>query len=100
MRKELEAVLTELNIPVLGEEPGDWVMTKKTEEQILLKPLTIHDNLVPNVKEMGVSDAVYRLENAGLKVIVQGRGKVMEQSLSPGSRIYRGQKIILTMSFS
>ncbi|MFC2080983.1 penicillin-binding protein [Bacteroidota bacterium] len=99
-RKELEAVLTELNIPSIAEEKGEWVMTKKTEEQILLDPLTIHDNLVPNVKEMGIKDAVYLLENAGLKVIVQGRGKVMEQSLPPGSRIYRGQKIILTMSFS
>jgi cell division protein FtsI (penicillin-binding protein 3) len=49
---------------------------------------------------MGVKDAVYLLENAGLKVIVQGRGKVTEQSLPPGKRIVEGEEIILKMSFS
>jgi cell division protein FtsI (penicillin-binding protein 3) len=49
---------------------------------------------------MGARDAVYLLENAGLKVIIRGRGKVLEQSIPPGSRLVRGQKIILTMSFS
>ncbi len=99
-RKDLEATLTELDIPVLGEVGGDWVMTKKTDDHIRLDPLTVHDDMVPNVKEMGVKDAVYLLENAGLKVMVRGRGKVVEQSLPPGSRINRGQIIILTMSFS
>ena len=34
------------------------------------------------------------------KVIVKGRGKVREQSIPPGSRLVKGEKIILTMSFS
>jgi cell division protein FtsI (penicillin-binding protein 3) len=49
---------------------------------------------------MGGKDAVYLLENAGLKVILHGRGKVMEQSIPPGSRIVKGEKIVLTMSFT
>ena len=98
--KDLEVVLKELNIPVSGEDTQDWVMTKQTDELIQLNPLNIHDNLVPNVKEMGVSDAVYLLENAGLQVITRGRGKVREQSIPPGSRLVKGQKITLTMSFS
>ncbi|MCK4747563.1 MAG: PASTA domain-containing protein, partial [Bacteroidales bacterium] len=99
-RKDLQAVLTELKIPVSGEEGEGWVMTRKTDDHVRMDPLTIHENLVPNVREMGVKDAVYLLENAGLRVIVQGRGKVVEQSLSPGSQINKGQKIVLTMSFS
>lgn len=96
---DLEAVLQELEIPVSGEENGEWVMTTKTDENIRLDPLTVHENLVPNVMGMGLSDAVYLLENAGLKVSVRGRGKVAEQSLSPGTRIQKGDKIVLTMSF-
>ena len=99
-KRDLKVVLSELNIPVREGETSDWVMTRKMQEHILLDELTLHDNLVPNVREMGVSDAVYLLENAGLKVVVMGRGKVLEQSIPPGSRVEKGQKIILTMSFS
>jgi cell division protein FtsI (penicillin-binding protein 3) len=49
---------------------------------------------------MGVKDAVYLLENVGLKVIIHGRGKVLKQSIPPGNRIVKGQKIVLTMSFT
>lgn len=40
---------------------------------------------VPDVKGMGARDAVYLLESRGIKVRIQGRGKVVEQSLAPGS---------------
>jgi cell division protein FtsI (penicillin-binding protein 3) len=96
---ELETVLQELEIPVSGEKNREWVMTTKTDENIRLDPLTVHENLVPNVMGMGLSDAVHLLGNAGLKVSVRGRGKVAEQSLSPGTRIQKDDKIILTMSF-
>ncbi len=98
-REDLDAVLEELNIPVRDEPGNEWVLTRKMEEFIQLEPLNFAENLVPNVMEMGVNDAVYLLENAGLKVIVRGRGKVMEQSIPPGSPVKKGQKIILTMSF-
>ena len=100
VKSKLKNVLSDLDIPVQEGETREWVMTKKTDEHILLDDLTLHENLVPNVREMGVSDAVYLLENAGLRVLVRGRGKVLEQSIPPGSRIEKGQRIILTMSFS
>lgn len=117
-REELEAVLGQLDIPVhpgpsdqseqsdrsnpsaAAGHPGPWVMTRKTDGYVRLDPLTVREHLVPNVKEMGLKDAVWLLENAGLRVIVHGRGKVLEQSIPPGSPIEKGQKIILTMSFS
>ena len=100
-RHDLLTVLEHLEIPVrAGDGEDSWVSTRKTEDFIRLEPLTILENLVPNVREMGVKDAVYLLESAGLKVIVQGRGKVTEQSLPPGKRIVKGEEIILKMSFS
>jgi len=61
--------------------------------------LKIINGLIPNVKDMGAKDAVYLLENMGLKVEIRGRGKVVSQSLPPGGKIYKGEKIILKMSF-
>jgi len=96
----LEKVLKELDIPLSGEQATEWVQTTKGDDNIRTDPLTIRENLVPNVREMGVKDAVYLLENAGLKVIIHGRGKVLQQSIPPGNRIVKGQKIVLTMSFT
>ncbi|MCK4852960.1 MAG: transpeptidase family protein [Bacteroidales bacterium] len=99
-RIELEKVLKDLDIPLSGETGSDWVQSTKTDDCIQTDPLSVLENLVPNVKEMGVKDAVFLLENVGLKVIIHGRGKVLKQSITPGSRIEKGQRIVLTMSFT
>jgi len=53
---------------------------------------------VPNVSGMGMRDAIYILEQAGLKVIAVGRGKVTQQSLAPGSNFQKGHKITIQLS--
>ncbi len=98
-RKDLQHVLEMLEIPATGDE-GIWVSTAKQEDFIQMDSLTLHKGLVPNVSSMGLKDAVYLLENSGLKVIVRGRGTVTGQSLPPGKRIEKGETITLTMSFT
>lgn len=46
---------------------------------------------VPDVVGMGANDAVYALEVRGLKVKLSGRGKVVRQSIVPGSKVIKGQ---------
>ncbi len=50
-----------------------------------------------DVSGMGAKDALYILENLGLHVIVHGRGTVNSQSIQPGSRINKGDKIVLNL---
>jgi cell division protein FtsI (penicillin-binding protein 3) len=57
-----------------------------------MKPGTI-----PNVKGMGVTDAVYLLEKSGLRVSLRGFGKVKSQSLRAGDPMRRGQNIVITL---
>jgi cell division protein FtsI (penicillin-binding protein 3) len=52
---------------------------------------------VPNVTGMGLSDALYALGNAGYKVSVKGSGSVTTQSVTGGSIIPRGSKIIIEL---
>jgi cell division protein FtsI (penicillin-binding protein 3) len=47
---------------------------------------------------MGLKDAVYLLENKGLKVAASGRGKVMNQSLVAGTNFNKGQTISLALN--
>lgn len=53
---------------------------------------------IPDVTGMGLKDAVYMLENSGLIVQAQGRGKVQNQSLAAGTMISKGQKISLLLN--
>ncbi len=48
-------------------------------------------NTVPDVTGMGARDAVYALESRGVRVRLQGRGKVKTQSLQPGHKIRKGE---------
>lgn len=53
---------------------------------------------VPNVKGMSGMDAISILENLGLEVEVKGNGKVKKQSISQGTTLEKGKKIVLELS--
>jgi cell division protein FtsI (penicillin-binding protein 3) len=53
---------------------------------------------MPNVKGMGLKDAIYLLENMGLKVQVKGKGKVMNQSIAPGSALVKSNTVMLELA--
>lgn len=55
-------------------------------------------NNVPDVTGMGLKDAVYMLERLGMRVSCIGIGKVVNQSITPGTTIQKGQKINITLS--
>ena len=63
-----------------------------------IQPKTIYRNIVPDVTGMSLKDAVYMLENSGMQVKVQGKGRVTVQSVPPGTRIAKGQNILLQLS--
>ena len=52
---------------------------------------------IPDVLGMGARDAVYLLESRGVKVRLEGRGKVTAQSLPAGHFIKKGESCTLTM---
>ncbi|MCI7653617.1 MAG: penicillin-binding protein [Prevotella sp.] len=54
-------------------------------------------NQIPNVIGMGARDAVYLVESRGVRVRMQGRGKVVEQSLPPGRTIRKGDVMTLKL---
>jgi cell division protein FtsI (penicillin-binding protein 3) len=57
----------------------------------------IRSQVMPNVKGMGLKDALYLLENMGLKVAVKGRGKIVSQSINAGSNIAAGVTVTLEL---
>lgn len=94
----IDEVVDELNVRhVKGSPDTEWANVEKQEEKIVLTDNEIPEGLVPNVKGMGATSAVYLLEKAGLQVRLKGVGKVKQQSLNPGSKFRPGQTVFLTL---
>ena len=95
-QSDLVSVLNYLELPVYGEVETELAVISAQSDSLLLKKRTIQPNRVPSVVGLGLRDALYILENSGLEVEVSGFGKVVNQSLIPGTLI-KGQKIELKL---
>ena len=52
---------------------------------------------VPDVIGLGARDAVYQMENRGIRTQIYGRGKVVKQTLIPGTLIKKGATCSITL---
>ena len=77
---------------------GDWVTVQKTENgETDLRAAQLQPNLVPNLVGMDITDAVYLLENMGVKTEFTGQGTVKEQSLHAGDTLKANSIICLKL---
>ena len=83
--------------------PGDYMnimmqLTSDSSKHVAIQQKKIYNNVMPDVTGLGLKDAVYMLESSGMQVQVRGKGKVQGQSIPAGTRIEKGQNIILQLS--
>lgn len=78
---DLHAISSTLN---MNSEPSTegWV---ETTDDGRWKSRPTRPGQVPDVRGLTLRDALFLLENRGFRVLVDGRGKVKEQSLVPGT---------------
>jgi len=74
---------------------GDWATSVNRDGQVVFCDRYIGEKTVPNVVGMGARDAVFALEQAGLRVVMNGRGAVHSQSLTAGTKISHGQTVAI-----
>lgn len=100
---ETQYVLTHLDIPTSGSISGNgketvWGRVHQDSTAVVLEQHEVSsNNTMPNVRGMGAKDAVYVLEQAGLKVRLSGVGHVTSQSITAGSHFRRGQTVALSL---
>ncbi len=75
-----------------------WVKVSGRSGKLKGKKIEQPEGRVPDVRGMGLRDAVYLLENAGLQVSVTGRGRVVTQSPEPGAEFQRGQAAAIALN--
>ena len=79
-------------------QDNEWVSVNQANDELFVNSVEFEDNVVPDVKGMSVTDAVYLLESMGWKVKFEGYGKVKSQSVKPNSELRKGSVINLVLS--
>ena len=67
-------------------------------DTIRLAGVKFQEGLVPDVRGMSLRDAIFLLENNGLRVRHNGKGRVLRQSPEHGARINDGGIVSLEMN--
>lgn len=97
-RMDTEEIYDWLEVEKQTSENTDWIECENQREGVALKAKQISDKAIPDVRGMGLRDAMYLLENMGLKVKVEGRGRVYYQSVRYGTPITPGREIVLKLT--
>jgi cell division protein FtsI (penicillin-binding protein 3) len=76
---------------------SEWGNVTAINYQPVIKEVNISKSIMPNIKGMGLKDVVYLLENMGLKVKANGKGKVMVQSIQAGTNLTKGMTVYVEL---
>ena len=104
-RDEIEMVLKTLKVKMnTGAEKSEWISPATGNDSLLVtfQPKFTEEALkrgiVPNLFGMSAQDALYLLENHGMRVKIIGSGAVSTQSLQAGTPFTKGAQIVLQLS--
>jgi cell division protein FtsI (penicillin-binding protein 3) len=75
----------------------NWVKSVPQVKSIQWKSNPTESPTVPDVSGLPLRDALYVLENKGLRVVYQGKGRVKNQSISPGTPVQQNYVINLVL---
>jgi len=97
-RADINEVLSSFDVRYRRTSDEPWVATRESGDTIRLAGVKIQDGLVPDVRGMSLRDAVFLLENSGLRVRYSGKGRVLRQSPQHGARYSEGSVVSLDMN--
>ncbi|MFN0202578.1 MAG: penicillin-binding protein [Bacteroidia bacterium] len=92
--KSAEVFYKEMGVTTSNIPKVDWVASRSDGHQVNVKEFKKR-GIIPDVTGMSARDAVNLLEEMGIKVSVEGVGKVRRQSLLAGTKIRDGMAVWL-----
>ena len=97
--KDFKTIAKKINTNIVDsgvEQELKIVKTKGKNLYSTSKSITIGE--MPDVRGFGLKDALELLEKQQLQVIATGKGKVVSQSISPGTAVQRQQTVYLNLA--
>ena len=97
---EAEVVLKELGMNCENEDNCEWgTISRKKDAGYNVSAMGKSTGRVPNVAGMGAKDAVYLMQQCGLKVELDGVGTVVSQSINAGTTAREGATVRLRLDY-
>nr|WP_255737700.1 penicillin-binding protein [Cognataquiflexum nitidum] len=96
---ELQMICNKFGISnhISGETEEEWVKSTPVNKAVIWKANKVDSPTVPDVTGMSLRDALYVLENKGIRVVYQGKGRVRGQSINPGTPVNNAYVINLVL---
>src|SRR6185503_4428696 len=95
--RDVKQIFSKLNVSYSDSATQNYwsrIYANNSTRQTVIKGNAVQQNLMPDVKGLGLKDALYLLENIGLKVKMSGTGKVMNQSIPAGTPLTKGWTVV------
>ena len=96
-KADLQYICNNLGISNHSGGDSDWVKTKVDDNAVEWRNNAVDVGVTPDVLGMTLRDAIYVLESCGYNVSMKGAGRVTKQSVMPGRKIVKGNKIIIEL---
>lgn len=93
LRSDINEVLRNIDVRYDRSSDEQWVATRESGDTVRLAGIKVQDGLVPDVRGMSLRDAIYLLENLGIRVKCSGKGRVSRQSPEHGAR-YNDETVV------
>ncbi len=96
---DVRKVFGDVNVrPLDSSAKNDWSLIYSNNYKPVVKPNPVSKNIMPDLSRMTLKDALYEMENRGLKVIAKGRGKVVAQDIMPGTALGKNGTVTLLLN--
>ena len=79
-------------------ENKSWCNVLVDDQRTSLSIKSVVGRSMPDLKGMGLKDALYIMENMGVKVYANGKGKIRSQSIEKGSEVGKGTVLVIELS--
>lgn len=98
LQDELTLVCDKLGVTQESQVAGEeWVRADTNTRSLAWQVHPVRRGQVPDVSGMTLRDALFLLENRGLRVRAVGSGRVQRQSVAAGTPLQRGAAVILEL---
>ena len=96
--KDVRNVFSKLNVNYKDSATqANWTSVYAQDAMPVMKGNFVQGKVMPNVKGMGLKDALYLLENIGVKVVAKGKGKIINQSVPAGTPLTKGFTVVVEL---
>jgi cell division protein FtsI (penicillin-binding protein 3) len=96
---DMKQVFHALHMPFVDSaKQSNYSIAYTTNQKPVMNGRSISRQTMPNVKGMGLKDALYLLENMQMKVLAKGRGRVVNQSITAGLAINKQQTVTIELN--